>query len=590
MKIRQVALAVLTAVFVVCEVASAQSTQNVPADAASQRSLSSLSAAQQKQVQSYLASQGGSNGGTAGLSVSGDSTLDEVIPNGQVLETQVAEVMVFGQALFKGAFSRQSFKGFNPDYVISVGDNVDVRIWGVEDAGIQLTVDPQGNIFLPKVGPIHVAGVPNAQLNETVTSSVRKIYRSDVGVYASLSTAVPVKVYVSGFVVSPGLYAGFSSDSPLNFLDRAGGVNPSSGSYIDVRVLRGGALIQQINLYDFLTKGYLPPMQLHDGDSIFVGPIGPTVRVSGLVSNAVQFEFRPPTSISSVLSVAGVNGRATNVRVIRNSGTERVAFYVGLRDAKLDQPLAPGDEIEVTADRPIGSIAVTVEGEHRGSGQYVLPYDATLDDLLRQVVFTDQSQRGMLQLYRRSVAARQKEVLDQMLDKLQQSALAARSGTSEEAALRSQEANLILQFIDRARAVVPKGQVVLPQGTDPSRIALEDGDVIRIPRLSNLVEVHGEVFLPNAYVWRKGQDVEDYLRQAGGVVQKSADDRVLLMRPSGEIVLSSGSAFFGSASVEPGDEILVLPAVDSKNFQFAKDITQVLYQIAIAASVVLRYN
>jgi protein involved in polysaccharide export with SLBB domain len=570
-------------------VAGAQSNQAQPSGAVSQQSYSSLSPAQQKEIDNYLASQ---NRGTtdAGTSTADGSASNAVIPDGQVLETQVTEVSVFGQSLFKGAFSRQSFKGFNPDYIISVGDNVDVRLWGIEEADIRLSVDAQGNIFLPKVGPIRVAGVPNVQLNETVTASVRKLYRSDVGVYASLATAVPVKVYVSGFVVSPGLYAGFSSDSPLNFLDRAGGVNPVSGSYIDVRVLRGGSLFQKVNLYDFLTKGYLPPMQLHDGDSIFVGPIGPTVRVSGLVSNPVQFEFTPPTSVASVLGMAGVNGRATNVRVIRNSGVERVAFYVGLGDAKLDQPLAPGDEIEVTADRPVGSIAVTVEGEHRGSGQYVLPYNATLNDLLQQVVFTDQSQRGMLQLYRRSVAARQKEVLDEMLDKLEQSALSARSGTSEEAALRTQEASLMLQFIDRARLVVPKGQVVLPQGTDPARIALEDGDVIRIPRLSNLVEVHGEVFLPNAYVWRRGQDVGDYLRQAGGVVQKSAEDRVLLMRPSGEIVLSSGSSFFGSAAVQPGDEILLLPAVDTKNFQFAKDITQVLYQVAIAASVVLRYN
>ena len=589
MNIQKLGVAVITAAALLSGVAGAQSNQAQPSGAVSQQSYSSLSPAQQKEIDNYLASQ---NRGTtdAGTSTADGSASNAVIPDGQVLETQVTEVSVFGQSLFKGAFSRQSFKGFNPDYIISVGDNVDVRLWGIEEADIRLSVDAQGNIFLPKVGPIRVAGVPNVQLNETVTASVRKLYRSDVGVYASLATAVPVKVYVSGFVVSPGLYAGFSSDSPLNFLDRAGGVNPVSGSYIDVRVLRGGSLFQKVNLYDFLTKGYLPPMQLHDGDSIFVGPIGPTVRVSGLVSNPVQFEFTPPTSVASVLGMAGVNGRATNVRVIRNSGVERVAFYVGLGDAKLDQPLAPGDEIEVTADRPVGSIAVTVEGEHRGSGQYVLPYNATLNDLLQQVVFTDQSQRGMLQLYRRSVAARQKEVLDEMLDKLEQSALSARSGTSEEAALRTQEASLMLQFIDRARLVVPKGQVVLPQGTDPARIALEDGDVIRIPRLSNLVEVHGEVFLPNAYVWRRGQDVGDYLRQAGGVVQKSAEDRVLLMRPSGEIVLSSGSSFFGSAAVQPGDEILVLPAVDTKNFQFAKDITQVLYQVAIAASVVLRYN
>ena len=51
----------------------------------------------------------------------------------------------------------------------------------------------------------------------------------------------------------------------------------------------------------------------------------------------------------------------------------------------------------------------------------------------------------------------------------------------------------MLQFIERARKVVPRGQLILPADVDPARIALEDGDVIRVPRASELVTVHGEV-------------------------------------------------------------------------------------------------
>ena len=38
-------------------------------------------------------------------------------------------------------------------------------------------------------------------------------------------------------------------------------------------------------------------------------------------------------------------------------------------------------------------------------------------------------------------------------------------------------------------------------------------------------------------------------------------------------------------SVEPGDQIIVLPAIDTKLLQAVKDITQIVYQIAIAANV-----
>jgi protein involved in polysaccharide export with SLBB domain len=246
-----------------------------------------------------------------------------------------------------------------------------------------------------------------------------------------------------------------------------------------------------------------------------------------------------------------------------------------------------GDVIVVMADRLLGHIAITLEGEHEGSSQYVLPYNATLADLLAQVRYSPQSRRDVLQLYRRSVAERQKQVLDDMLRKLEQAVLTARAATDSEAALRRGDAQLALQFIDRARMIHPKGQIVLPSGLDPKRIALEDGDIVRIPRESQLVQVHGEVYLPNAFVWSNGAGVNDYIRQAGGLTQASNGDRVLLMRPSGEITVVSGG-FGMRPDVAPGDEILVLPAVDTKHFQFGKDVVQIIYQIAIAAGVVAR--
>ena len=43
----------------------------------------------------------------------------------------------------------------------------------------------------------------------------------------------------------------------------------------------------------------------------------------------------------------------------------------------------------------------------------------------------------------------------------------------------------------------------------------------------------------------------------------------------------------GQSDVSPGDEILVLPKLNLKSLQLIKDVTQILYQIAISAAVVL---
>lgn len=502
------------------------------------------------------------------------------------VETVLDQVPVFGRNLFQGRFAQESFKGFNPDYLISVGDQIDVKLWGALDVQLMLAVDAQGNIFVPRVGPVRVINVRNGELNESVRRQVRTVYREDVGVYATLAAAVPVKVFVSGFVVKPGLYPGYASDSLLNFLDRAGGIDPASGSYLDVRVLRGETVVARVNLYDFLVRGALAPVQLRDGDSVFVGPIGATASVTGLVASPAQFEFKPGTGIDQLLAIAGVSGTATHVSVTRRQGSRREVIYRPVGDAALQGPLATGDVIEVMADRLVGQIAVALEGEHEGAGQYVLPYAATLGELLGQVQYSPQSEKQGIQLYRRSVAERQKQVLEDLLRRLEQAVLAARSTTSEESQLRAREAELVLQFIDRARNIVPKGQVVLPREFDAASIALEDGDVVRIPRQNNLVQVHGDVYLPNAFVWRDGYDVDDYLKQAGGLLQKSAGNRVLLLRPSGEIASQAGSGFLFSTRVEPGDEIMVLPAVDTKHFQFGKDVIQIIFQIALAAGVV----
>lgn len=510
------------------------------------------------------------------------------IEDSQVLETGLTTTYVFGQWLFQGKFAQSSFKGFNPDYLVGTGDIVDLKLWGAFTLQLLLEVDAQGNIFVPQVGPVQVANVRNAELNNVVQARIKAVYREDVGVYASLAGAQPVKVFVSGSVLRPGLYDATSSDSLLHFLDLAGGIDPRSGSYLDVRVIRGGNTVREISLYDFLLNGTLPQIQFRDGDSLFVGPVRSTAVITGLIARPAQFEFDNEMTLARLLRMAGINERATNVRITSNQGSRRNTTYFSLSD-DLDQLVVHGgDEIEVLADRLLGNIGVSVEGEHDGGSQYVLAYRSTLKDLLDQVQFAPTSRRDSLQLFRKSIADRQKQVLDQMLGKLEESVLSARSATKEEAGLRAQEAELVLQFVEKAKLIRPKGQLVLPKDVDPSLIALEDGDVIRIPRNSNVVAVHGEVFLPNAFLYNPHYDAADYIREAGGMTQAAGADRILVMQPNGQVKFVERVGIFSSTTVGAGDEVLVLPKVDEKKFQLGKDIIEVIYQIAIAAGVVLR--
>jgi protein involved in polysaccharide export with SLBB domain len=499
---------------------------------------------------------------------------------------------VFGANLFTGAFARQGATQFNPDYLVALGDRILVRLWGAFEFEQVLTVDPRGNIFIPHAGPVPVLGARNQDLQRLVEAAVAKTFRNNVYSYASLAAAQPVRVFVGGFVNRPGLYSGTSMDSLLNYLDQAGGIDPERGSFLNVQVKRGQQVRYTANLYEFLLNGTMPLIQLSDGDVIFVAPKGNTVKVTGLAENAKRFEFADNgRTVADVAELARPRAMATHVRVVRNTGSVKNTEYYALADAARVL-LQNGDDVEFTADRKPGTIAVRVEGEHLSPQEYVLPYGTRLGDLLQNIRYSERSEQESLQLFRLSVKERQKALLNTSLRSLEAAALTARSGTSDEAILRREEAELILQWVTRARSIDSSGQVVISQSEQRGSLLLEHGDVLRVPTRDGLVLVSGEVLFPNAVAWDHGMTLDDYLKRAGGYTQNADAARIVVARRDGSFTEARGEKGFFSLQddgppVRAGDEILVLPKIDVKSRQIWKDITQIIYQIAISSRVVL---
>jgi protein involved in polysaccharide export with SLBB domain len=488
----------------------------------------------------------------------------------------------FGAQLFTGAFSRDSASVFNPSHVISVGDRIQLRIWNGYNVDTVLTVDAGGNIVLPEVGPFRVQGITNGNLQTAIGNALRRVFASKVSIYASLLAAQPVRVYVTGAVRRPGMYDGTSSDSVLRYLDQAGGIDPDRGSFLDVAIKRGNQTLEVVNLYDFLLKGDLTSRQLNNGDVIFVQSRKKTVKVSGLAENAKRFEFLGEQArLDQIVRLAKPLPEATNVRVVRNTGTIRNVEYFPISQGnQID--LRNGDEIEFTADKRPGTITVRVEGEHTGPQEYVLPYGSRMGPLLSQVQFTQESDVESIQLFRQSVKGRQKTLLGTTLRSLESSVLTARSGTAEEAQLRKEEAALVLQWVERAKKIEPTGQTLIAKSTARNELLLENGDILRVPVKDGLVLVSGEVLFPNAVAYDRSMDLDEFIQQAGGFSQNADTSRIIIAHRDGSF--SDGKK---DDAVRAGDEIMVLPKVDFKTRQFAKDVFQILYQIAISARVVL---
>lgn len=491
------------------------------------------------------------------------------------------EDAMFGAQLFQPGIGRIYSTGFNAEYALAIGDQVSIRMWGAFPYQELQTIDAQGNIFVPNVGPIRLAGVRNADLNDVVRSAIREVYTTNVDVYASLEASQPVRVFVTGFVRAPGQYPGVSADSVLDFLVRAGGIDPARGSYIDVRLRRGGEERAVFNLYDFLIDGNLEQVQLQDGDTLVVAGRHNTVRVAGDVFNGYGFEFTTPfISAADLLALARPTPGATHVSIINRRGTLQFGEYYPI-DELDDVLLFSGDEMAVVTDRHVSTILVRVDGAIDSSRMLTLPYGSRLRDAMAMISPLPEANVDAIQLFRDSVAERQRQMLDVSLRVLETQALTSRSATSEEASLRAQEAAQVLQFIERARSVQPRGQVVLAGREGALDALLENGDVLVIPEQSSLVMVHGEVTQPNAIAYDSSSRVRDYVDLAGGTTQRRRATRVLLIRQDGTFIEDR------RARPEPGDEILVLPNVGTRNAELARGISQILFQLAVVARVAL---
>ncbi len=492
----------------------------------------------------------------------------------------------FAANLFEGRFASTFSDAASGDYVLAPGDRVVVRIWGARTYDDVLIVDQQGNLFIPEVGPVRVAGIKNSSLLNTVRSAISRVYTDNVQAYVSLQSAQPVAVYVTGFVNHPGRYAGGSLDSILSFLDRAGGIDSERGSYRRIEIIRNKQVIADLDLYQFALAGDVTSLRLKDSDVILVKEKGISVSAYGLLREEAVYELAE-NSGSKVKKPLGsrlieLASPLKNVSHVSVSGTRNKApfnRYFSLDEFK-SFVLADGDIVEFVADMPGQTIMATVTGAITGASRYPIHKTVKLRDLLRRVeVEPELAATDSIYLRRKSVARDQKAVLQDSLRRLEQTALTATSSTPEEAQLRVDEARLIQDFVKRASQLEPDGVIVVSRGSEINDIWLEDGDEVVIPQKSNVVQITGEVVMPKAVAFEQEMSLDDYLAAAGGVSSRADEKHILVAKQNGEVGLAD------CLGISPGDRIMVLPKVDTKGMLLAKDLMQIIYQIAVATKV-----
>ncbi|MFM4831667.1 polysaccharide biosynthesis/export family protein [Aeromonas media] len=512
-----------------------------------------------------------------GMLLPGEADVRKLLP-----QAEVGLPPPYGANLFAGGYETERSDGLNDNYLIAPGDKLNIWIWGAVNFSNVVTVDNQGNIFIPDVGPINVKNVPASQINNLVTSKIGDVFTNNVNIYVNLLTTTPVSVFVTGPVIRPGQYAGQSSDSVLYFLKRAGGIDSERGSYRQIKVLRQNQVLQQIDLYEFMQKGKMPKLSLKDQDVILVEPQGPMINVAGKVRNPFRFELKQRNTLGSeLINYALPLAKVSHVGVIGDRANGPFSIYLPYKDFARVQ-LKDGDKVLFNDDMHAQVYDVQVTGSYMGPSYFTVRKETKLHDLLNHIpINPDLADYQSIYLMRKSVAIRQKEMLDESLNRLERSVFTAPASSDGEATIRAKEAELVMQFVDKARKIQPLGKVVVADKGIIANIQLEQGDQIVIPNKTDLIQVGGEVLMPQAVVYNANADLDDYVAWAGGFTERANDQRIAVVHANGLV------EFKGQGNVQPGDQIMVLPKVDSKTMQSVKDITQIIYQIAVAANVAI---
>jgi len=295
---------------------------------------------------------------------------------------------IYGASLFSSVPSTFAPLDMTPvpsDYVIGPGDELRIRVWGQVSFQTNLRVDRSGEIFLPQVGPVHVAGMPFAALDAHLRSAVGRVYHN-FDLTADVGQIRAIQVYVAGEARRPGVYTVSSLSTLVDALFASGG--PSvQGSLRRIQLRRASAVVTEFDLYDLLIHGdKSKDVKLQSGDVIFIPTVGPQAAVTGSVRNPAIYELRDNESLAGLLANArGVSSVASDARIsierIENH-RDRHAMEVAYDASGLATPLADGDLVRVYSIVPIYRKTVILRGNTANAGRFAWHPGMRISDLI----------------------------------------------------------------------------------------------------------------------------------------------------------------------------------------------------------------
>lgn len=433
---------------------------------------------------------------------------------------------VFGANLFDRApttFAPLERAPVTADYVLGPGDQILLRVWGQASLNLDVTVDRGGQIYLPQVGSVSVAGLEFRQLQGFLKAQLEQVFRNfDLNV--TMGQLRSIQVFVVGNARRPGSYTVSSLSTLVNTIFASGGP-AAEGTMRRIQLKRDDKVVTEFDLYDLLLSGdKSKDARLQPGDLIYYPPVGPQVAVGGSVKTPAIFEGKGERSMREWLAMAGgLTQLADSGRVVLEriaTGGERRTLHLAL-DAKGEAAsIENGDILRVMPVAPRIHDVVTLRGNVANPGRFPWRAGMKLRDIIpdKESLVTQQYWRK-----RNSLGFIPAEGADSGTTSL--AGDAAPISWSYAVVERRDERDLSTQLL-----TFHPGKLLIE--ADPAEnLELKAGDVvtffsqtdIRVPQVqqNRFVRLEGEIQAAGIYAVKPGETLARVLERAGGLTPQA---------------------------------------------------------------------
>ncbi|MCA6440412.1 MAG: SLBB domain-containing protein [Sediminibacterium sp.] len=382
------------------------------------------------------------------------------------------------------------------NYVLGVDDELTIDIFGYSEKITKVKINTEGQIRLPNIGPVTLAGLSIDEAKIKLKQVMKKVYpglaTGKTSIQLGLGQIRTIRVILIGEIKNPGTYSLPSLSTIANALYLSGGPS-ANGSYRKISLIRNGKRIVQFDLYDFLLNGDLSKNGLlKDEDIIKVEPFSIRVSIAGAVKKPGVYECLTSDCLKDVINIyaGGLtdNANKQKISIQRIGDSSKLLLDVPYKSLEKES-VKSSDYITV------GSIIEKFDNKVSINGAVFFPGDYSLDSskeilsLLRKAKIKDNAFTNRALLYR------------------------------------------LNNFEERVVEAVNLQDIFAGKKT----VNLRNGDFLQVFYKSALeeaanVKLTGEVNSPGSFAFTPGMLLEDIILLGGGLTDKASLEEIEVLR------------------------------------------------------------